>query len=263
MRVVVAHSSDAGAVALVERWQAEGHAAGLLTVADLSAPGWVHDPERPALGSAVVGGRALRVSELSGVVTRLMTVVPLELPWIHEEDREYAAQEMHAFLLAWLTDLPCLVINRPTPGCLAGPAWGPEEWVRRAFDAGMLGREIVRGSRGIASSADAPDAAPARATVAVEVVRERAFIAGKAPSALDQPLADVALALARGAGAELLHVELETGPDEAPRVVSAGPWLDVFPERVACAVGDLFPVSPRAQNAAQPMARVTHWENAP
>jgi hypothetical protein len=39
---------------------------------------------------------------------------------------------MKAFLLSWLSQLNCLVFNRPTPLCLSGPSWRPEQWTYAA-----------------------------------------------------------------------------------------------------------------------------------
>jgi hypothetical protein len=33
---------------------------------------------------------------------------------------------MKVFLLSWLSQLNCLVLNRPTPLCLSGSSWRPE-----------------------------------------------------------------------------------------------------------------------------------------
>jgi hypothetical protein len=52
-------------------------------------------------------------------------------------DRAYVAAEMSAFLAAWLSDLVCPVLNRPTPGSLVGPSWRREQWKSAAQQVGM------------------------------------------------------------------------------------------------------------------------------
>jgi hypothetical protein len=44
---------------------------------------------------------------------------------------------MKAFLLSWLSQLNCLVLNRPTPLCLSGPSWRPEQWTYAAAQLGI------------------------------------------------------------------------------------------------------------------------------
>lgn len=135
MRLVLAGRHDAAARALVARWGADR--AALAGPADLSRPGWRHHAGEPGQATAAVGGRTVPATELEAVVVRLGAVAADELDDVRPEDRDYAAQEMTAFLLAWLDGLRCPVLNRPTPGCLNGPAWRPEQWALAAAGAGL------------------------------------------------------------------------------------------------------------------------------
>jgi hypothetical protein len=120
---------------LVERW--EGYDAGLLTCDDLSSAGWQYHLSNRAAGTAVIDGRKVHVDEIRGVVTLLPWVAEHEVVSIVPADRAYAAAEMSAFLTAWLSDLACPVLNRPTPGSLVGPSWRREQWKSAARQVGM------------------------------------------------------------------------------------------------------------------------------
>jgi len=116
----------------------------LLTPDDLSTEGWAFRPAHPNFGTVVADGLCIRTGEITGVFTRLPCVMPHELLRIKPEDRDYAAAEMQALLVAWLSTLPCPVVNRPTPGYLAGPAWGRERWI---FEAARHGIPVVEFDR--------------------------------------------------------------------------------------------------------------------
>jgi hypothetical protein len=194
--VVLASRFDDDARALVEAWH-DGKGV-LLTPDDLAQPGWRFDPAHPASGCAVVGGRAVPMGEIGGVVTRLPRVFPEELDHIVPADRSYVAAESTAFLLAWLSALDCPVMNRPTATCLAGPWFSNRRW---AYEAARLG--IALATEGV----------PAAATATV--VGPRAF------GDLSPVLAGAAVALAGQVGADMLAVYFDgTGP--GARFVGAG-----------------------------------------
>jgi hypothetical protein len=62
------------------------------------------------------------------VITRLAVVGENELGHIVAEDRPYVAEEMRAFLFAFLEALPCPVVNPPSPACLCGPNLRAAQW---------------------------------------------------------------------------------------------------------------------------------------
>lgn len=187
-----------------------------MTPHDLQGPGWRHEPARPLDGVAVAQGEPLAVAMITGVCTLLPCVIPGELPWLRHEDREYAAAEMTAFLCAWLSALPCPVLNQPSPACLCGPAWSPVRWLRFALEANL------------------PAAAAAREeTMAVTVVGSRAFGAQSAARR------DLAIQLAGLAGAPLLRVLL-SGRQSSPVVAGADLWIDPDLDGVASAIGELL-----------------------
>jgi len=119
----------------------------LCTPADLSTSGWRYSAGKPDEGAAVVAGQIVPASTITGVLTRLPAIHAEMLPHIHAADREYVAGEMTAFLIAFLSALPCRLLNRPTAGSLLGPAWRPEQWIRAAAKAGIPVRPIHRGVR--------------------------------------------------------------------------------------------------------------------
>jgi hypothetical protein len=138
--VIVASRWDESARALALRWSDDD--ARVLTPRDLSRTGWRQRVGHPAGSIAVVDGDLVPQEEISAVLTRLPCVFEEELPHIAPEDRTYVAAEMTAFLIFWLAGLPCPVINRPTPGCLVGPAWRPAQWSQLAARAGFAAEPL-------------------------------------------------------------------------------------------------------------------------
>jgi hypothetical protein len=93
---------------------------------------------------AVIGGTVTPCREITGVLIRRPCVIEAELPHIRSADRRYVAEEMSAFLFAWLTGLTCPVLNRPRDFHLLGPPWRPEQWVRAAAALGIATRPTDR-----------------------------------------------------------------------------------------------------------------------
>lgn len=136
MVLVVANADDTVASAFVRRYARQG--VRLLRPCDLSRSGWRYESGDHAKPSQlVVAGRVCRETQLAGVIMRLASVAPTDLPHIEPADRAYVAQEMQAFLLAWLHMIPCPVVNRPTPVCLAGEWWSPQTWIHKACRLGI------------------------------------------------------------------------------------------------------------------------------
>src|SRR5690606_6604994 len=170
------------------RGRSEGATAEVLTGHDLAQPGWklTVDGDDPTF---VVGGKPVPAKEIQGIVTRLASVTPIELPFIHIDDREYAASEMQAFLLALLTTVKCPVLNKPTPGCLNGPSWAPEQWTRCAARAGVAVRPAVRRAYAGGLAVGAPSPVERRV---LQVVGDDAL--GDGPAALKKAAVAIAKA---------------------------------------------------------------------
>ena len=205
----------------------------LLTPRDLSRPGWEFRPGRSE-GVAVVSGAP--VSAPSAVLVRLPWVAEPDLPHITARDRSYVAAEMTAVLLAWLSSLPCPVINRPSTTCLAGPLWRPERWAMVAAAVGLPAAPVHR-SAGMHN----PPRQQLRTDqeVVITVVGKRSL------GTRDARLSRLLPRLARAAGADVLAVRL-TEPGPAARLLAAGPWVDYDDEEVLDAILDLGGVSGRA-----------------
>lgn len=223
MLLVLASRYDVPARKLVQRW-AE-HGAALVTPDDLCAPGWRYDDGPAEDLRAVAGDVPLRAADLHGVYVRLPAVTEAELPLIRGEERAYVAAELTAFLLAWLTRLPCPVINRPRANSLAGPAWRPEQWLHAATREGL---PVIPLSRSTSEPGTyAPSEAPARPGMQVTVVG-RTCLGDASPEGRES-----ALRLARASEVEVLAVQL-AGSWHAPAIAGA----HVFPDPCDPAVAD-------------------------
>jgi hypothetical protein len=149
-----------------------------------------------------VRGQPIPQQDITGVLARLPWVTEGEVIEIAAQDRSYVAAEISAFLLFWLSQLHCPVLNPPTPTCLSGPCWRAEKWAHMAARAGIPIVPIRRDTR-----LDSPPVASLPATtVCVTIVGRRVF--GKVhPELLDQSrrlaeLAKVELLTSRFASAE-------------------------------------------------------------
>jgi hypothetical protein len=215
MLMIVASRSDEAARLLAERWRALG--AVLVTACDLSVAGWRDHVGCDVPATAGVDGRVVPAADVSGVLTRLAAIDERELTHIVPDDRGYVAQEMTAFLASWLSRLSCPILNRPSPGCLAGPPWRRERWIHEAAQLEIPVRPVRRGvAPGRAPSPEPPAAGP----VTITIVGDRWFGEGH------ETLADQARRLADAAGVDLLAVHF-SGPRRGARLLGADVWPDV------------------------------------
>lgn len=203
MIVVLASRLDPEAHALVAAWSAAG--AVLLSAEDLCSPGWVFDPGDPLTGITVVAGQTVPVTALRAVLTRRPAVLAEELGLIAADDRAYVAAELNGFLVAWLSALPCRVVNRPTPRSLCGPAWSRVPWQAAAARAGLPWAHVPPGEQ--------PDKNIENLIVCGEQVLQASHAAN----------ADAARALAREAGISLMGLQML---GDAVYSATAAPQLD-------------------------------------
>ncbi|WP_199516836.1 hypothetical protein [Nucisporomicrobium flavum] len=160
VRIVLAGRVDRAAARLAAEWDRWAPAV-LMTPADVCRAGWAWTGDIGASRWAA-GGRIGTGDDILGVYVRIPVVLPGELPHLRRADRGFAAQETHAFLLAWLAGLGTRVLNRPTPGNLAGPDISRAAWLRTAGsvlgdDGGRFtGRLDVVAGRTIQRRAPAP-----------------------------------------------------------------------------------------------------------
>jgi hypothetical protein len=208
MLLVLGSAVDEQPRLLVEYCMAAGEDAALVTPADLSRPGWRLRCGRPESMRAAVGNRIVGVGEVDAVVTALPWIGPYDLPHIVPGDRDYVAQEMSAFLLAWLRELDCPVLDRPTPTSLTGCGRAALEWAALATALGL--------------DSDPDSSEP---TVATTIVGTRAV--GDAP-----PDVGVAARVLAAAGGRSL-VTLRFLAREDAMFISADPRPEVGSEPVA------------------------------
>jgi hypothetical protein len=235
--VVVASRFDVDAARLVERWHERG--AGLLTCDGLSRRGWIHHPAAPERSWAVLDEVAVPIIAIRGVLSRLPRVAESELPGIVPEERAYVAAEMMAYLVAWLSSLPCRVLNRPSPLNLTGPSWHPEQWLREAKRAGLPTRRAHRVAACFTDSAASrlPPTASldvAELPMSITVVGERCFgDSGEGP--IDRRVEGGLRRLAAAARVELMTASFVRGEGA---LVFAGAWpgVDVSRPEIADAV---------------------------
>lgn len=237
--LVIASASDTGAKCFSELYG--DHGVTLVTPQDLARSGWNYVVGHGSRSTASIGERSLEARDVRYVVTRLSRVRPDDLTCIVPEDRTYVAAEMTAFLLAWLSELGCPVINRPTPRSLSGPGWSHEEWVQNAV---RIGVPIEPARRRIPLSGIAATNSLNRSAVLVTVVGRRTL--GRADPTVHQ----AAIALAQAAGTELLSVRFD-GAGDGARVLEADPWVDLGDDETREAV---------AQHMTSPAARPTDGE---
>lgn len=198
--LVLGPEGDPAAAAMAAAWPGEVAAASLR---DLSRPGWslvVGNAEHTTLS---VNGRRFGAAELGGAICRLGWIQPEALDWIDAEERDYVAAEMAAFLLAFFDQLPCPMLNRPTPACLAGALPRPPAW---------------RAAARLAGFALAPaDALP---EWRIDLIGENCF------GTTDPVLIRRAQALATTLDCGLLSLAM-TGTVQAPRFITAHPFVDL------------------------------------
>ena len=226
--LVVASEWDEAAQKFAERHRAPG--VQLLTPRDLSRTGWNYSLDRMGERSqAVVMGGLLAGSHIDGVLTRLACVREQDLPHIVAGDRAYVTAEMNAFLLAWLTTLPCPVLNRPTPCCLSGRWWRDEQWVRVAYHLGIPIRPVNRRIHLVRRRK--PTAASHSGGTTVTLVGNKHI------GAADPVLIAHTRHLAQTAGTDLLAVRF-TGPSPDSAFLEATPWPDIADDLIGDAVMD-------------------------
>jgi hypothetical protein len=249
MLIILAGEQDEVARELARRWSSwDCH---LLTAKDLSRSGWRHwpgsrkarlqhaqeeRPERPLPESdkqnvAVVGGAIVPTERIDGVLTRLPCVYEWELAHIVASDRAYVSAEMTAFLLSWLSELDCPILNRPTPTCLSGPGWRQEQWTHLAARLGIPVKSVKRYAKlgEEASVETGPD--PCEAVI---VVGQQCF------NAREESQAVHAQNLAAAAGVGLLGVHFTIVNGGSSSLQSVESWPDVNSSEVAEAILNYF-----------------------
>jgi hypothetical protein len=186
----------------------------------------------------VVDGEVIPVCSISGVLVRLAAVTEPELPMIVAEDRTYAAREMTAFLVYWLSSLPCPVLNRPAASGLCGPGWRSERWVLTAARLGLpvsprRHQTPAFGSEPASAVAAGIPSGPGDSLVTATLIGDRCV------GVEDEVVADRARMLASAAGVGLLSARFR-GHGAESVFLDAYPWVDLNDPQTAGAIGDYF-----------------------
>jgi hypothetical protein len=227
--IILASWWDEAARALAERWK--DYKACLVTPKDLSRVGWCHYSGRNHISNAVISDRKRATSDICGVLVRLPWVCDQDLWHIASADRAYIGAEMNAFLVSWLSALPCPVLNRPTPSCLSGPAWRQENWI---YIAGQLGIPVAPVRRSTPNLLETVLAASQRSrSWAVTVVGGRWF------GSVTPELAMQAQLLAEASEVDLLVVSFDR-PEAGALFVSASLWPDIANGEIADAIIEYY-----------------------
>jgi hypothetical protein len=214
--LIIASARDETARQLATLWADAG--ARLLLPRDLSRPGWRYQPGQVEKSIAIASGESIAAQQISGVLTRVGSITEDELIEIAPEDRPYVAQEMTAFLVAWLSTLTCPVLNRPGTVCLSGPNWRPEQWVYAAAQAGV---PVVPARRRVPYDSSQSATAQNMLPVVITVVGKKCF------GPKDRFLHESARRIARYAHVELLAVTF-AGRGKDARFASANLWPNIF-----------------------------------
>ncbi len=145
MLLVLGSALDDQPRALVDRWGQVGRDVALATPADLSRSGWRLRRGQPDQARAAVGERLIEAPEIDAVVTLLPWVSQSDLTHVIDGDRDYVAHEMTAFLLAWLIEIRCTVIDRPSTTSLSGCGRSSHAWAGLARSLGIAADPMYAG----------------------------------------------------------------------------------------------------------------------
>lgn len=150
----------------------------------------------------VPGMPALTDSGIDGVLNRLTASPSAAWSYAAAAEQNYALAELHAFVLSWLTSLPCPVRNRPTGESLSGPVIHPLVLLGAAHQAG-LDAPAVRlpwePAGGPGHRPASTDAAAAVRSAAVRAVGESARTGNQPSRTVDEPARSVSAMFLDGA----------------------------------------------------------------
>lgn len=192
-----------------------GEAAVAVGPQDLSRPGWTY-ARNPSLRTGVSRRGRFGADDLTAVIILIPAVQPGHLTHVRAGDRDYVAAEMTAFLRAWLTGLPCPVVNPPTATCLSGPALTAHQWV------GLCTRLSVPVQPAKLTVPAVPGGRPTSAAYRVTVCRGTTTATGPCSAVL----LEHGRRLAAQVGAEWLAVTFDGGHDQAA-VCQVQTWPDL------------------------------------
>ena len=135
--LVLGSALDDHPAALTRHWRCWGRDAVLVQPRNLSRPGWRLRVGRPEDLAAASDDRRFGHKDIDAVVSALPWIAPYELVHVVESDRDYVAQEMGSFLLAWLNEFEGPLVDRATPLNLAGCGRSKWQWAAVARSSGI------------------------------------------------------------------------------------------------------------------------------
>jgi hypothetical protein len=112
-------------------------------------------------------GRRISGDQVRGTLNRLVHVPADGVVAAHSDDRDFAAQELNALYLSWLSALPGPMLNRPTPQGLCGAWRHLSEWTWLAARAGLTVAPCRLDSADPHSSSGAASTAGSRQAIVV------------------------------------------------------------------------------------------------
>jgi hypothetical protein len=230
MILVLASIIDEVAAAFVKELASDADAS-LITCTDLAAaPLNLHHPNFDA-STITVARETISVGRLDGVVNLLPVVLPDELIFYDEAERDYQAAEIHALLTFFLSSLACPVINRATATSLTGPFHDPLGWRQLARSLGIAVSRIAVRS----------DAFSNPFTVAADDRSIEVGCLGNRVIAPSDTVADAqTLILARHGGVEYLRAVYIRGASGDVRYLTAHTTPDVKSAPTRAAIADYF-----------------------
>lgn len=163
-------------------------------------------------------GKTLRMSAVQGVINRVRAVPTAHLHAADAAERDYAASELHAFLLGWLASFDCAMLNAPAPESLSGPSPSRLSALHFAAIAGLSRRRTQVNTK----EPQPLEQTPMRGTV-VHFVLDGQVIGPLLPA----PMRDAMIAFARLWGSRL--VQVETVADDGRNEFATATSLVDFP----------------------------------
>lgn len=135
MIVITCSNLDDNVKLLKAKWP--NNNALLLSVNDLTSPGWEVSSQDFSQSKFVAEETIWPVTDIEGIINLLPAIAPYELFKIVEEDRDYVASELNAFLFYFLSKMKCPFLNKLSMFNLSGPFIKPEEWIMECRKAGI------------------------------------------------------------------------------------------------------------------------------
>jgi hypothetical protein len=187
-------------------------------------------------------GSIISGENTGGVLNRIQMVPSAHLK-ASPADREYATQELFAFMLGWMHSLPGPVINPPAPQGLCGRWRHISEWILMAHAAGLSTPIFQMNSSNEVNPAHIRGSiVPIGTTVQTVIVLADHVFGAVAPPEVSEGCRH----LAESARTPMLGVEFASGPERDWTFTGATPLPDLIPggEKLLDALAELLSCAP-------------------